>query len=74
VSDILVPVNTRWKIRGALKAAGAHAPDRYSIESAMIRSVSVNDQPWRPDLFGQLLSGRLAHVKLIRPRPTPGSK
>jgi 23S rRNA (adenine2503-C2)-methyltransferase len=73
--DTLVPVNTRWKIREVLEAADAYAARtgrRYSIEYAMIRG--VNDQPWRADLLGQLLSGRLAHVNLIPLNPTPGSK
>ncbi|HET6209825.1 MAG TPA: 23S rRNA (adenine(2503)-C(2))-methyltransferase RlmN [Jatrophihabitans sp.] len=72
--DTLVPVNTRWKIREVLEAADDYAARtgrRYSIEYAMIRD--VNDQPWRADLLGQLLSGRLAHVNLIPLNPTPGS-
>ena len=73
--DTLVPVNTRWKVREVLEAADAYAARtgrRYSIEYAMIRG--INDQPWRADLLGQLLSGRLAHVNLIPLNPTPGSK
>jgi 23S rRNA (adenine2503-C2)-methyltransferase len=73
--DTLVPVNTRWKVREVLEAADAYAARtgrRYSIEYAMIRD--VNDQAWRGDLLGQLLSGRLAHVNLIPLNPTPGSK
>jgi len=73
--DTLVPVNTRWKVREVLEAADAYAAKtgrRYSIEYAMIRK--VNDQAWRADLLGQLLSGRLAHVNLIPLNPTPGSK
>jgi 23S rRNA (adenine2503-C2)-methyltransferase len=72
--DTLVPVNTRWKVAEVLAAADAYAARtgrRYSIEYAMIRD--VNDQPWRADLLGQLLSGRLAHVNLIPLNPTPGS-
>jgi 23S rRNA (adenine2503-C2)-methyltransferase len=72
--DTLVPVNTRWPVREVLEAADAYAARtgrRYSIEYAMIRN--VNDQPWRADLLGQLLSGRLAHVNLIPLNPTPGS-
>ncbi|HTZ44209.1 MAG TPA: 23S rRNA (adenine(2503)-C(2))-methyltransferase RlmN [Jatrophihabitans sp.] len=72
--DTLVPVNTRWKVREVLEAADAYAARtgrRYSIEYAMIRN--VNDQAWRADLLGQLLSGRLAHVNLIPLNPTPGS-
>ena len=72
--DTLVPVNTRWPVREVLEAADAYAAKtgrRYSIEYAMIRD--VNDQAWRADLLGQLLSGRLAHVNLIPLNPTPGS-
>jgi 23S rRNA (adenine2503-C2)-methyltransferase len=73
--DTLVPVNTRWKVLEVLNAADAYAAQtgrRYSIEYAMIRN--INDQRWRADLLGQLLSGRLAHVNLIPLNPTPGSK
>jgi 23S rRNA (adenine2503-C2)-methyltransferase len=73
--DTLVPVNTRWKVREVLEAADAFAARtgrRYSIEYAMIRN--VNDQRWRADLLGQMLSGRLAHVNLIPLNPTPGSQ
>jgi 23S rRNA (adenine2503-C2)-methyltransferase len=45
---------------------------RISIEYALIRD--VNDQPWRADLLGKLLRGKLAHVNLIPLNPTPGSK
>ncbi|MGI8535291.1 MAG: 23S rRNA (adenine(2503)-C(2))-methyltransferase RlmN, partial [Mycobacteriales bacterium] len=38
---------------------------------ALIRD--VNDQPWRADLLGELLRGRLVHVNLIPLNPTPGS-
>ncbi len=73
--NTLVPVNTRWKVREVLDAADAYAAvtgRRYSIEYAMIRN--VNDQPWRAELLGELLSGRLAHVNLIPLNPTPGSE
>jgi 23S rRNA (adenine2503-C2)-methyltransferase len=73
--DTLVPVNTRWKVAEVLAAADAYAARtgrRYSIEYAMIRE--VNDQPWRADLLGELLSTRLAHVNLIPLNPTPGSE
>jgi 23S rRNA (adenine2503-C2)-methyltransferase len=73
--DTLVPVNTRWKVQEVLDAADAYAARtgrRYSIEYAMIRD--INDQRWRANLLGQLLSGRLAHVNLIPLNPTPGSK
>jgi 23S rRNA (adenine2503-C2)-methyltransferase len=72
--DTLVPVNTRWKVAEVLGAADAYAARtgrRYSIEYAMIRD--VNDQPWRADRLGDLLSGRLVHVNLIPLNPTPGS-
>jgi 23S rRNA (adenine2503-C2)-methyltransferase len=73
--DELVPVNQRWKVSEVLDAAWAYAARtgrRVSIEYAMIRD--VNDQPWRADLLGELLAGRLAHVNLIPLNPTPGSK
>jgi 23S rRNA (adenine2503-C2)-methyltransferase len=72
--DSLVPINTRWRIAEVLAAADAYAARtgrRYSIEYAMIRG--VNDQGWRADLLGDLLTGRLAHVNLIPLNPTPGS-
>lgn len=73
--DELVPVNNRWKVAEVLDAAWDYASRtgrRVSIEYAMIRD--VNDQPWRADLLGRLLSGRLAHVNLIPLNPTPGSR
>ncbi|HEU5110767.1 MAG TPA: 23S rRNA (adenine(2503)-C(2))-methyltransferase RlmN [Micromonosporaceae bacterium] len=73
--DELVPVNQRWKVAEVLDAAwdyAAHTGRRVSIEYAMIRD--VNDQPWRADLLGSLLAGRLAHVNLIPLNPTPGSR
>jgi 23S rRNA (adenine2503-C2)-methyltransferase len=73
--DELVPVNQRWKVSEVLDAAWAYAARtgrRVSIEYAMIRD--VNDHPWRADLLGKLLAGRLAHVNLIPLNPTPGSK
>src|SRR5213592_2997966 len=63
--DELVPVNQRWKVAEVLDAAweyAAHTGRRVSIEYAMIRD--VNDHPWRADLLGRLLSGKLAHVNL----------
>jgi 23S rRNA (adenine2503-C2)-methyltransferase len=45
---------------------------RISIEYALIKD--VNDQAWRADLLGELLSGHLAHVNLIPLNPTPGSR
>ncbi|MFX0593645.1 23S rRNA (adenine(2503)-C(2))-methyltransferase RlmN [Melissospora conviva] len=73
--DELVPVNQRWKVAEVLDASwnyAARTGRRVSIEYAMIRD--VNDQPWRADLLGRLLAGRLAHVNLIPLNPTPGSK
>jgi 23S rRNA (adenine2503-C2)-methyltransferase len=73
--DELVPVNQRWKVAEVLGAAFDYAAQtgrRISIEYALIRD--MNDQPWRADLLGKLLSGRLAHVNLIPLNPTPGSK
>jgi 23S rRNA (adenine2503-C2)-methyltransferase len=73
--DELVPVNQRWKVSDVLRAAWDYAGRtgrRVSIEYAMIRD--VNDQPWRADLLGKLLAGKLAHVNLIPLNPTPGSR
>jgi 23S rRNA (adenine2503-C2)-methyltransferase len=73
--DELVPVNRRWKVAEVLDAAWDYAAAtgrRVSIEYALIRD--INDQPWRADLLGSLLAGRLAHVNLIPLNPTPGSK
>jgi 23S rRNA (adenine2503-C2)-methyltransferase len=73
--NTLVPINTRWKVGEVVEAADAYAKKtgrRYSIEYALIRD--VNDQPFRADLLGKLLAGRLAHVNLIPLNPTPGSK
>jgi 23S rRNA (adenine2503-C2)-methyltransferase len=73
--DELVPVNQRWKVAEVLDAAWcyvARTGRRVSIEYAMIKD--VNDQPWRADLLGRLLAGRLAHVNLIPLNPTPGSR
>ncbi len=73
--DELVPVNQRWKVAEVLDAVwryAAHTGRRVSVEYAMIKD--VNDQPWRADLLGRLLSGRLAHVNLIPLNPTPGSR
>ncbi|MFB9320803.1 23S rRNA (adenine(2503)-C(2))-methyltransferase RlmN [Cryptosporangium minutisporangium] len=72
--DTLVPVNSRWKVAEVLGAAWEYAERtgrRVSIEYAMIKD--VNDHPWRADLLGRLLAGRLAHVNLIPLNPTPGS-
>jgi 23S rRNA (adenine2503-C2)-methyltransferase len=73
--DELVPVNQRWKVAEVLQSAwdyAARTGRRVSIEYALIRD--VNDQPWRADLLGRLLAGKLAHVNLIPLNPTPGSR
>jgi 23S rRNA (adenine2503-C2)-methyltransferase len=73
--DELVPVNARWKVAAVLDAAWSYAAAtrrRVSIEYALIRD--VNDQAWRADMLGTLLSGQLAHVNLIPLNPTPGSR
>jgi 23S rRNA (adenine2503-C2)-methyltransferase len=73
--DTLVPVNTRWPVREVLDAALGYTRAtgrRLSIEYALIRD--VNDQPWRAELLGRLLRGRLVHVNLIPLNPTPGSE
>jgi len=73
--DELVPVNQRWKVAEVLESAWSYAARtgrRVSIEYALIRD--VNDQPWRADLLGRLLAGKLAHVNLIPLNPTPGSR
>lgn len=73
--DELVPINERWKVAEVLQAAwdyAARTGRRVSIEYALIRD--VNDQPWRADLLGRLLAGKLAHVNLIPLNPTPGSR
>jgi 23S rRNA (adenine2503-C2)-methyltransferase len=72
--DTLVPVNTRWPVREVLDAAFGYVRRtgrRLSVEYALIRD--VNDQPWRADLLGRLLKGKLVHVNLIPLNPTPGS-
>ena len=76
--DTLVPVNNRWKVDEVLDAARYYADvtgRRVSIEYALIRD--VNDQPWRADLLGKKLHGKLGplvHVNLIPLNPTPGSE
>jgi 23S rRNA (adenine2503-C2)-methyltransferase len=76
--DTLVPVNNRWKVDEVLDAARYYADAtgrRVSIEYALIRD--VNDQPWRADLLGKKLRGKLGplvHVNLIPLNPTPGSE
>ena len=76
--DELVPVNTRWKVAEALDAARAYfdrTGRRVSIEYALIKD--INDQTWRADLLGKLLTDRgrgWVHVNPIPLNPTPGSK
>jgi 23S rRNA (adenine2503-C2)-methyltransferase len=76
--DELVPVNTRWRVAQALDAARRYADvtgRRVSIEYALIRD--VNDQAWRADLLGRLLTARgrgWVHVNPIPLNPTPGSR
>ncbi len=76
--DMLVPVNTRWRVAEVLDAARGYASRtgrRVSIEYALVRD--VNDQPWRAELLGRVLrrhlDARLVHVNLIPLNPTPGS-
>jgi 23S rRNA (adenine2503-C2)-methyltransferase len=76
--DELVPINTRWKVGEALDAARRYFDStgrRVSIEYALIRD--INDQEWRADLLGKLLTARgrgWVHVNPIPLNPTPGSK
>jgi 23S rRNA (adenine2503-C2)-methyltransferase len=75
----LVPVNTRWNVDEAVAAAWNYArvtKRRVSIEYALMRG--VNDQAWRADLLGDLLTSYgdwgWVHVNLIPLNPTPGSR
>jgi 23S rRNA (adenine2503-C2)-methyltransferase len=73
--DTLVPVNTRWPVAEVLQAAWEYTETtnrRVSIEYALIKD--INDQPWRGDLLGSLIKGRLVHVNVIPLNPTPGSQ
>ena len=73
--DTLVPINTRYKVAEVLRAAWRYANitnRRVSIEYALIRD--INDQRWRGEMLGDLLSGHLVHVNLIPLNPTPGSR
>ena len=78
--DGLVPINTRFKVDEVVDAAYGYfqrTGRRVSIEYALIRD--VNDQAWRADALGSLLTrdGRGAgwvHVNPIPLNPTPGSK
>ena len=75
----LVPINTRWSVHEAVEAAWDYARitrRRVSVEYAMIKD--VNDQAWRADLLGDVLTAYgdwgWVHVNLIPLNPTPGSK
>jgi 23S rRNA (adenine2503-C2)-methyltransferase len=75
----LVPVNTRWSVAEAVEAAWGYARAtrrRVSIEYAMM--CDINDQAWRADLLGDLLTSYgdwgWVHVNLIPLNPTPGSR
>ncbi len=76
--DELVPLNTRWNVADVLDAARRYfdaTGRRVSIEYALIRD--VNDQAWRADLLGRLLTARgsgWVHVNPIPLNPTPGSR
>ncbi len=77
--DELVPINTRWKVAETVQAAWEYARQtrrRVSIEYAMMRD--INDQAWRADLLGDLLTSfgdwGWVHVNLIPLNPTPGSR
>ncbi len=74
----LVPVNTRWNVAQVLDAAYHYfqaTGRRVSVEYALMRD--VNDQPWRADLLGTLLTARgrgWVHVNPIPLNPVPGSR
>jgi 23S rRNA (adenine2503-C2)-methyltransferase len=76
--DELVPINTRFTVAQALDAARGYfeaTGRRVSIEYALIRD--VNDQGWRAELLGTLLTRRgrgWVHVNPIPLNPTPGSR
>lgn len=78
--DTLVPINTRYPVAEVVRGAYAYfeaTGRRVSIEYALIRD--VNDQAWRAEALGELLTadGRGAgwvHVNPIPLNPTPGSK
>lgn len=78
--DTLVPINTRFPVAEVVDAAYAYFETtgrRVSIEYALIRD--INDQAWRADALGALLSGHgrgagWVHVNPIPLNPTPGSK
>ncbi|MFV0407366.1 MAG: 23S rRNA (adenine(2503)-C(2))-methyltransferase RlmN [Propioniciclava sp.] len=78
--DTQVPINTRYPVAEVVRGAYAYfeaTGRRVSIEYALIRD--VNDQAWRAEALGELLTadGRGAgwvHVNPIPLNPTPGSK
>ncbi|QLQ11797.1 MAG: 23S rRNA (adenine(2503)-C(2))-methyltransferase RlmN [Nocardioidaceae bacterium] len=77
--DDLVPINNRWKVHEAVEAAWEYARTtkrRVSIEYALIKD--VNDQAWRADLLGDVLSSYgdwgWVHVNLIPLNPIENSK
>ena len=74
----LVPVNARWDVAQVLDAAYRYfeaTGRRVSVEYALMRD--VNDQPWRADLLGELLTARgrgWVHANPIPLNPVPGSR
>ncbi|MCL2089636.1 MAG: 23S rRNA (adenine(2503)-C(2))-methyltransferase RlmN [Micrococcales bacterium] len=74
----LVPVNARWDVAQVLDAAHRYfevTGRRVSVEYALMRD--VNDQPWRADRLGRLLTARgsgWVHVNPIPLNPVPGSR
>ncbi len=74
----LVPVNARWDVATVLDAAYRYfeaTGRRVSVEYALMRD--VNDQPWRADLLGELLTARgrgWVHANPIPLNPVPGSR
>lgn len=74
----LVPVNARWDVAQVLDAAHRYfeaTGRRVSVEYALMRD--VNDQPWRADLLGELLTARgrgWVHANPIPLNPVPGSR
>jgi 23S rRNA (adenine2503-C2)-methyltransferase len=75
--DVMIPVNSRWKVDEALDAARAYfdaTGRRVSIEYALIKD--MNDHAWRADLLAKKLNDRgtgWVHVNPIPLNPTPGS-
>lgn len=74
----LVPVNTRWSVAQTIDAARRYfdvTGRRVSIEYALMKD--VNDQAWRADLLGELLTARgrgWVHANPIPLNPVPGSR